>query len=147
MVNVFGALLAEFRAAGAAWPDIAADAVWRRYETSAADAAGRGAEPALAPASAALRERFARLVEPLSIEGTFASGWRFGAIRTRPGCVAVELQHSREAPLTVEIVPRGSAPHFQRSLHYDIRAAAREFTAAQSAALAALSRVIVANDR
>ena len=147
MVNLFDALLAEFRAAGAAWQAIGVEAVWRRYQASAVEGDHRHDASPLTPASAALRERFARLIEPLSVEGTFASGWRFGPIRARPGCVAVELQHSCEAPLTVEIVPRGPAPHFQRSRHYDIRAAAREFTAAQSDALAALSRAIVANDR
>jgi hypothetical protein len=101
----------------------------------------------MAPPSDAFQQRFARLVRPLSFDAAFAGGWRLGELRARPGRVEVELRHELEPPLVVEIVPRGGGPHFQRSRHYEIRAAAREFTAAQREALNALSSAIVENDR
>jgi len=147
MVNLFDALLAAFRDAGTEWRALDIDDVWRRYQTMAPGADPHSGAAALAPASEKLRERFARLVQPLSFDATFADGWRFGPISARPGHVRVELRHAVEPPLVVELVPRGQGPHFQRSRHYEIRAAAREFTAAQRAALTALSRAVTTNDR
>jgi hypothetical protein len=146
MVNLFQALLDEFRAADSGWPAITAADVWRRYQRLAAKTS-RPDTPAMAPASPAFQQRFARLVQPLSVDGTFAGGWRFGPVSACPGRVEVELRHERESSLVVEIVPRGRGRHFRRSRHYDIRAAARELTAAQREALATLSRAIAANDR
>jgi hypothetical protein len=144
MVNLFEALLEEFRAAGEGWAAISVDDVWRRYQ---AKVGGRESSSApLSPASDALRQRFARLVQPLSLEATFADGWRFGRLRARPGLVELELQHAVESRLVVELVPRGRGQHFRRSRHYDIRAAGRDFTAAQREALAVLTQVILEND-
>lgn len=145
MVNLFQALLDAFRAAGAAWPSITVEDVWRRYQSLGAPSSGNRA--ALSPAPPALRERLARLVHPLAFDDRFAGGWQFGDIRAATGRVAVELRHDAEPPLVVEIVPHARAPHFRRSRHYDIRAAATELTAAQREALAALSQAIAANDR
>ena len=105
-----------------------------------------GAPPALAPASEAFRRRFARLVRPLSFDGPFAGGWRFGEVLAAPGRVEVELRHAVEPRLVVELVPRGHGPHFRRSRHYEIRAAERKFTAAQHEALTVLSEAIAEND-
>jgi hypothetical protein len=145
MVNLFEALLDEFRAAGAGWAAITADDVWRRYQRLAAGRPSQG--PSLSPASDTMRQRFARLVQPLSFDDTFADGWRFGQLRACPGLVELELQHAVEPRLVVELVPRGRGQHFRRSRHYDIRAAGREFTAAQRAALAVLSQAILENDQ
>jgi hypothetical protein len=145
MVNLFQALLDEFGAAGESWSAITANSVWQRYQAMV----GKGASsppPALAPAGKALRGRFARLVQPLSFDGAFAGGWRFGRLRACPGLVAVELQHEVEPQLVVELVPRGKGPHFHRSRHYEIRAAGREFTTAQREALTVLSQAIAEND-
>jgi len=144
MVQLFRVLLAAFRDTGSDWPALTADAVWQRYQDSHTAAGG---DPQLAPADETFQNRFARLVEPLPFAGSFADGWRFGTLRTRPGLVAVELLHDREAPLLVEIVPRGDGGHFRRSRHYDIRAVARDFTVAQRQALHALAAAIVHNDR
>lgn len=147
MVNLFAALLAEFRAAGDGWPSITADAVWNRYRRATGGGAEVSASSAtLAPASAAFRDRFARLVQPLALDDAFAGGWRFGELRMRPGQVRVELQHDAEPQLVVELVPRGRGPYFRRSRHYEIRAAGRDFTPGQHAALSALSEAIAAND-
>lgn len=146
MVNLFQALIDEFRARQTAWRAITVDDVWRRYRATAAAEHG-SATPAMAPASEAFLRRFARLVRPLDVDGSFAGGWRFGQLRTRPGRVEVELAHDREPSLLVEIVPRGRGPHAGRSRHYDIRTAAHEATAAQREALSALCSAIVDNDR
>jgi hypothetical protein len=148
MVNLFQALLDEFRDRGDGWPAIGVEDVWRRYQRLTAETS-RPAEsdPAMAPASHAFQQRFARLVRPLPIDGTFAGGWRFARLSTRPGRVEVELSHEAEPPLVVEIVPRGRGPHLRRSRHYDIRAAARESSAAQRKALDVLCSAIVENDR
>ena len=147
MVHLFRTLLGAFRAAGDDWPALTADALWRRYREQRPPAGGTSDTPPLAPADEAFQGRFARLVSPLPFDGSFAGGWRFGPLRTGPGLVAVELLHEQEPPLLVEIVPRGDGGHFQRSRHYDIRAAARDFTAAQHQALRALSAAIARNDR
>lgn len=144
MVNLFQVLLDAFRAAGPDWPAITAEAVWHRYQalgTGPSQTAG-----AMAPASDALRRRFETLVRPLSLNGTFADGWRFGQLRACVGRVELELQHAAEPQLVVELVPRGKGQHFRRSRHYNIRAAGRELTAAQREALSALSQAIVDND-
>lgn len=144
MVNLFQVLLDAFRAAGPDWPAITAEAVWHRYQalgTGPSQTAG-----AMAPASDALRRRFETLVRPLSLDGTFADGWRFGQLRACVGRVELELQHAAEPQLVVELVPRGKGQHFRRSRHYNIRAAGRELTAAQREALSALSQAIVDND-
>jgi hypothetical protein len=146
MVNLFAALLAEFRAVGAGWAAISVDDVWRRYQQLGAQRSGSGAAPAMRPASDGLRQRFARLVQPLSFDAAFAGSWRFGQLSARPGRVEVELRHADEPPLLIELVPRGDAPHFQRSRHYDIRVSARELTAAQREALTELSQAIAKND-
>jgi hypothetical protein len=146
MVNLFQALLDEFEAAGENWPATTTGDVWKRYEAMVGE--GDRARPrTLAPAGEALRGRFARLVRPLSFDGAFAGGWRFGQLRACPGIVEVELRHEAEPQLVVELVPRGQGAHFQRSRHYEIRAAGREFTAAQRQALAVLSQAITENDR
>ncbi len=144
MVNLFQVLLDAFRAAGPDWPAITAERVWQRYQalgTGPSQTAG-----AMAPASDALRRRFETLVRPLSLDGTFADGWRFGQLRACVGRVELELQHAAEPQLVVELVPRGKGQHFRRSRHYNIRAAGRELTAAQREALSALSQAIVDND-
>lgn len=147
MVNLFDALLAEFRAAGEQWPAITAAAVWQRYRAAAGGSAGAPPPTApLAPASAAFRDRFARLVHPLRFDEAFAGGWRFGRLNTRPGQVQVELHHDAEPQLLIELVPRGDGPYYRRSRHYEIRAAGRDFTSAQEQALSAVSQAIVAND-
>lgn len=145
MVNLFEALLDEFGAAGESWSAITVDDVWKRYQNMVGEGA-RGPAPALAPAGEALRGRFARLVQPLSFDGVFAGGWRFGQLRACPGLVAVELRHEVEPELVVELVPRGRGPHFRRSRHYEIRAAGHEFTPAQREALTVLSEAIADND-
>jgi hypothetical protein len=145
MVNLFQALLDEYRAAPADWMAKTDEDLWRRYRQAEDGRHGSGAPPMTA-ASDAFRQRFARLVRPLSFAADFAGGWRFGPVQTRPGRVEIELRHAVEAPLLVEIVPRGAGPHFRRSRHYDIRAA-RQCTAAQREALAALSAAIADNDR
>jgi hypothetical protein len=144
MVNLFQALLDEFGAAGESWSAISVDGVWKRYQGMVGEGT-RSAAP-LAPAGEALRGRFARLVQPLSFDGAFAGGWRFGRLRACPGLVAVELQHAVEPPLVVELVPRGQGPYFRRSRHYEIRAAGQEFTVAQREALTVLSEAIAGND-
>lgn len=145
MVNLFQALLDEFRAAGEDWRAITAGDVWKRYQRSVGEG-GRTAGRTLTPAGEALRGRFARLVRPLSFDGTFAGGWRFGQLRARPGLVEVELRHDAEPQILVELVPRGQGPHFHRSRHYEIRATGRDFTAAQRKALTTLSHAIAEND-
>jgi hypothetical protein len=147
MVNLFAALLEEFGAAGDQWSSLTADDVWRRYRADAAAADGEGAAAVPTAAGAAFRRRFANLVRPLRFDERFAGGWRFGELRARPGQVVVELSHHEEAALVIELVPRGTGPHFRRSRHYEIRAAGRTFTAAQQAALETLSDAIVRNDR
>jgi len=146
MVRLFEALLAEFDAAGAGWSAITVDDVWRRYQALAAEGGRRPSTAGMAPASEALRTRLARLVRPLSFDDTFAGGWRFGQVSARPGRIEVELRHTVEAPLVVEIVRHEQAPHFRRSRHYDIRTAAHECTRAQREALTALSQAIADND-
>jgi hypothetical protein len=143
MVSLFEHLLAAFAEAGADWAALTADDVWSRYRRPAAN----GSAAHLEPASDALRQRFARLVRPLPFDDVFAGGWRFGPLRARPGRVEVELEHAVEPRLVVEIVPRGEGAHFQRSRHYDIRAAGQSFTNAQRAALSALCEAISTNDR
>lgn len=147
MVNLFAALLDAFSAAGAEWPTIGAEEVWGRYRNAAERRGADGRSADMHDADTAFQARFARLVRPLDVDGTFAGGWRFGPLRTRPGLVAVELRHDSEPPLLVEIAPRGDGGHFRRSRHYDIRAAARDFTDSQHQALSALSAAIAANDR
>lgn len=142
MVSLFTVLLDAFAAAGDAWPSLTADDVWDRYQQPR-----HGERPSLAPASDALRQRFARLVRPLAVDAVFAGGWRFGPLRAQPGRVQVELEHAVEPPLVVEIVPHGPGAHFQRSRHYDIRATGGDFTVAQREALSTLCQAISANDR
>jgi len=145
MVRLYEALLAEFDAAGGDWSAITAEDVWRRYQVLAGEG-GRRVTAGMAPASEALRTRLARLVRPLPFDGTFAGGWRFGQVSAQPGRIELELRHTVEAPLVVEIVRHGQGPHFRRSRHYDIRTAAHECTRAQREALTALSQAIADND-
>jgi hypothetical protein len=145
IVKLFEALLEEFRRAGEGWAASRADDVWGRFQAKGSSPAAAAAP--LSPASEALRQRFARLVQPLSFDATFADGWRFGQLRACPGVVELELQHAAEPRIVVELVPRGRGQHFRRSRHYDIRASGRDFTAAQRQALAVLSQAILDNDR
>ncbi len=147
IVNLFQALLDEFAAAGEAWSKISAEDVWRRYGGDGNGSRRSGAQPAATPASSAFRQRFATLIRPLPVSGIFAGGWQIADIRTRPGLVEIELAHGAEPKLLVEVVPRGQGPHFRRSRHYEIRAAGRKFTAAQTGALTALAEAIQSNDR
>lgn len=144
VVNLFQALLDAFKAAGGKWSALTAEDVWHRYQGESVDAA-RASEP-MAPATEAFRERFARLIQPLPFDGTFADGWHIAELRTRPGRVEIELEHGREPKLVVELVPRGGGPHFRRSRHYEIRAAGRDFSGAQTGALSALAEAIQSND-
>jgi hypothetical protein len=148
MVSIFRVLLEAFRAAGPGWSAITVGDVWDRYQEIPVRSHDRAADPTMVPATDAFQRRFARLVHPLSLDQTFAGGWRFGQLSTRPGRVEVELTHEIEPPLLVEIVPRQRrGAHFRRSRHYDIRTAARECTSAQHAALTVLSEAIADNDR
>lgn len=147
MVHLFQALLDEFRDRGADWPAIGAEDVWRRYRRLTAQKGSDTADPAMAPANEALRQRFARLVRPLPIDGDFAGGWRIARLSARRGRVEVELTHELEPRLVVEIVRRGRGPRLRRSRHYDIRTATPQSTAAQRRALDALCSAIVENDR
>jgi hypothetical protein len=142
MVAVFGALLDAFRAAGDDWRCVTVESVARRLQQRPES----DREP-MEPATEAFQQRFERLVQPLAFNQTFAGGWRFGQLSTRPGRVEVELRHDREPALVVEIVPHGRGPHFRRSRHYDIRSLERECSAAQREALTALSQAIADNDR
>jgi hypothetical protein len=148
MVNLFAALLDEFAAAGDGWAAITVDDVWRRYQTRGRhrDTPNDTAAPPLAPASDSFRNRFARLVQPLPLDGTFAGGWRFGPLLARPGHVEVELRHGGESGVVVELVRRGDGPCFRRSRHYDIRAVGRDLTNSQLAALTTLAQAIQNND-
>lgn len=142
MVALFGALLEAFRATGDEWRRVTVESLAQALQQQPSF----GGEP-MEPATEAFQQRFARLVRPLAFDKTFAGGWRFGQLSTRPGRVAVELQHDREPALVVEIVPHGRGPHFRRSRHYDIRSLERECSAAQREALTALSQAIADNDR
>lgn len=145
MVSLFEALLDEFAAAGNNWAAITVDDVWRRYQSRNRQASAADAPP-LAPASEAFRNRFARLIQPLPLEGTFAGGWRFGPLLARPGHVEIELQHGDQSEMVVQLVRRGNRPSFQSSRHYDIRAVGQELTTSQLGALSELAQAIQRND-
>lgn len=142
MVAVFGALLDAFRSAGDDWRSVTLESVARVMQPRSSAEWAR-----MEPATEGFQQRFARLVQPLAFDKTFAGGWRFGQLSTRPGRVEVELRHDVEPALRVEIVPHGRGPHFRRSRHYDIRTVERECSAAQREALSALSQAIADNDR
>jgi hypothetical protein len=146
IVNLFQALLDEFAAAGDGWAAITADDVWRRYQGQGGGARLASSSAPMRTANAAFRQRFARLIAPLPVDDEFAGGWQIAELRTRPGRVEIELAHGAEPRLVVELVPRGHGPHFRRSRHYEIRAAGREFTTAQTGALTALAEAIQRND-
>ncbi len=147
IVNLFQALLDAFDDAGDKWAALTAEDIWRRYQGQSKNNPDAGASRPMAPATTAFRQRFARLIQPLPFDGTFAGGWQIAELRTRPGRVEIELQHGQEPKLVVELVPRGGGPHFRRSRHYEIRAAGRDFSSAQTGALSALAEAIQANDR
>jgi len=147
MVRLFRTLLEQFEAAGSNWPQLDAEQIWKSYRARDAGTRGDGAAGALQSASEAFRERFARLVHPLSLADPFAGGWRIGELRTCPGQVQVTLSDASRRTLVVDIVPRGSGAHFERSRHYDIRAVGRDLDEAQRRALTELSQAIAQNDR
>ena len=94
-----------------------------------------------------LRNRFQRLVRPLSIDGSFADGWRVTELTTAPGLLRVHLGHAGEEPLVMDIVPRGEGPRYARSRHYDIRFRNPSVSVDQRRALNAVCSAIAANDR
>lgn len=147
VVNLFQALLDEFQRAGADWQAITDKSVWERYQLLGAKPAMAASGPQLGPVGPELRQRMARLLEPLSLTEEFAGGWRFAELRAQRGHVQIEIQHAHDPSLRVDIVPRSQAPCYQRSRHYDIRAAARDLTPAQHQALDVLAQAILANDR
>jgi hypothetical protein len=131
---LFEALLDAF-ARAPAWRGIAAEAVYEDWER-------RRSAGGLLPLSAPQRARVAALLAPLPLDGAFAGGWRFEALRTAPGLVQLALAKAGEAPLVVEIARPLDAASLLRTRHYEVRApqepppAAREALAAVCAALA-----------
>ncbi len=146
MVNLFDALLTEFQSRGEEWSAITAEDIWQRYSKQHGDRQSGGNGAALQPASEDFRARFARLIAPLALDQPFADGWTIAEIQTRPGQVRVHVQHPSEAKLVIELSPRGEAPRYRRSRHYDIRAQGSEFTASQSEGLRVLAESITTND-
>jgi hypothetical protein len=151
-VNLFQQLLEAFRES----PDyrqVSAESVLARHRgAQAASSPGNGAARRPAPSKAMsvppeLRQRFARLVQPLPLEDSFGGGWRFDDLSASPGRLQVRLTHEREVPVVVELVPRGQGPCHERSRHYDIRYMAREITPAQLAAVNLVAGAIARNDR
>jgi hypothetical protein len=110
--------------------------------------AGQGGRPrAGAPAPPALRERFEKLVRPLPLDGPFAEGWRVTDLATAPGLLRVQLGRASEAPVVLQIVPRGAGPSYARSRHYEIRYENAAVSAGQRRAIDEVCRAIAANDR
>lgn len=147
VVNLFQALLDEFHRAGADWQTITAARVWEQYQHLGVKPDTKTQAARLSPASSELRRRIGRLLQPLSLSEEFADGWRFADVRAQRGHVQIELQHAHDPSLRIDIVPRSQDPCYQRSRHYDIRAAARDLTPAQQQALTSLAQAILANDR
>ncbi|MBX3272710.1 MAG: hypothetical protein KF729_20785 [Sandaracinaceae bacterium] len=99
------------------------------------------------PDPALVRARLAKLVRPLSLEGEFAGGWRFGALALRPRGLSVALEHPEEGAVALDIVPRAGGARYARSRHYDLRHGGTALSEAQDRALRAVCAAIVQNDR
>ncbi len=146
MVGLFQALVDSFAAAGSDWAEVDAEDVWRLYRSSAGGGAGSG-EVGLEPAGEEFRQRFARLIQPLPLDGTFAGGWWLADLRVGPGRVSVEVRHGEEPEVRIDLALRGDGRYFRRSRHYEIRARGSDFSPAQTRALGALADAICGNDR
>ena len=142
-LRIFQVLLEAFDAAGERWADVDAARVLAAATRRPEPAPGDGGDAA--PASPAVRDRFARLVRPLDLEGPFAAGWRFGPISVTPGRFQVRLEHPEAAPVDLELVPRSDDPAFARSRHYDLRYRGKVGPSGR-AALGAVCDVILRND-
>ncbi len=130
-LTTWRALLAAFEAAE--HPDhVTADVVERRLER---------------PDEGVVRERFAALVRPLSLDGAFAGGWRFGALLMRPGGLRVTLEHPSQPAFELHITLRDGGPRFARSRHYDLRHDRDGLSSEQDRCMRAVCRAIVDNDR
>jgi hypothetical protein len=111
------------------------EAIWAQYQKKRGGPEKRSG----------LRERFAKLVQPLPFDG-FASGWSIGGLQAEAGSVRVELRHQAEPPVTVELALHGQGPRRARSRHYDIRALNAALTPAQEQAVSLVCSAIVRND-
>ncbi|HZU85824.1 MAG TPA: hypothetical protein VE987_23025 [Polyangiaceae bacterium] len=149
-VALFAHLLDAFREARD-FREVTAEAVLARYKNGARSTPAPSAKAAngsrAASAPPAMRQRFARLVQPLPLESTFGEGWRFADLVASPGRLQVRLEHAREVPVVVELVPRGQGPCHERSRHYDIRYLGSEVGPAQLAAVDLVAGAIARNDR
>lgn len=112
--------------------DVTADAIRARLEHG--------------PDDARVRARLSKLLRPLSVDAPFADGWRFGPVRVRENLLVVRLEHDEDAPVALEIVPRGREPGLARSRHYDLHHRGPPPTARQLGALRAVCDAITAND-
>ena len=144
MVNLLRALLDVFAAAGDQWSTVGCEDVWQHYLR---DFGGGGqSSVSLVPADKSFRQRFAQLIQPLPLEGTFAGGWSVSELRVGRGRVEVGIRHDHEADLLVDLVPRGKGPYYRQSRHYDLSARGSNLSAAQSRVLTLLAEAICRND-
>lgn len=136
-LTLFECLLNAF-AANTDYQSIDPEAIWSQYQKKSG-ASGKRAQPS------GLRERFARLVQPLPFDG-FASGWSFGGLQAEAGSVRVELLHKAEPSVMVELALHGQGPRRARSRHYDIRALSSALSPSQEQAVSLVCNAIVRND-
>ncbi len=106
-LRIFQVLLEAFDAAGERWADVDAARVLAAATRRPEPAPGDGGDAA--PASPAVRDRFARLVRPLDLEGPFAAGWRFGPISVTPAGSRCASSTRRRRPWTSSSC-RGATP-------------------------------------
>jgi hypothetical protein len=147
-VALFELLLTAFESA-ADYREVTAEAVLGQYRARQGPRREekKPASEAIPVAPAELRRRFVKMIAPIPEDAPFAEGWRLGELFAGRGKLQVHLTHAAEAALVVELVSRTEGPAFARSRHYDIRHVAPDPTAAQRAALEAISAAIVRNDR
>lgn len=100
-----------------------------------------------ASASASVHARLRRLLAPLDLDAGFESGWRLGELTTDTGRLRVELVHEHEAPLLLDIAPRGTTPYYARSRHYHLSYRNSALSDAQRRALEVLARALSQGDR
>jgi hypothetical protein len=142
-VALMGALLEAFKSASDYRTVTAADALARIKREV------RASNVSLQPASTELRTRFAKLLAPVPLDGTFADGWRIENLSTGPGIVRVKVARGPAEPaITLELAPRkANLPALARSRHYDIRSVSGEISESQRVAVRTVCDAIVQNDR
>ncbi len=91
------------------------------------------------------RDRLARLIRPLPVDGPFLKQWRVGAVEGDAEGLKVTLDHPTYGPVALEIARASGAPAFARTNHFEVRHGAGGLTERQQDAVRTLVRAILAN--